>query len=142
MLRPPAALPQPRRDPHALPRAHRYHAVTSPDFDARLVSEAPDLTPEERQKHFNQEARKRFAIHDFLEHLVDILERTGMSALCLPISVGFSDDDAHNVAAVQDYITRVLARRFPSVKFCIYDTSDASGAHKIEISGQMELPLE
>ena len=121
---------------------NRYHAVTSPDFDARLVSEAPDLTPEERQKHFNQEARKRFAIHDFLEHLVDILERTGMSALCLPISVGFSDDDAHNVAAVQDYITRVLARRFPSVKFCIYDTSDASGAHKIEISGQMELPLE
>ncbi len=113
---------------------NRYHAITSPDFSARLVYEAPDVK--------TQEERKRFAIHDFIAHLVDILDRTGMAALRLPISIGFSDDDPHNVAAVRDYIERVLVRRFPTVKFCIYDTSDGTGAHKMMISGQLELGLE
>ncbi len=113
---------------------NRYHAITSPAFDARLVYEAPEVR--------TQEDRKRFAIHDFIEHLVDILDRTGMAALRLPISIGFSDDDPHNVEAVRDYIERVLVRRFPTVKFCVYDTSDGAGAHKMMISGQLELPLE
>ena len=57
-------------------------------------------------------------------------------------TLGFSDDDPHNVAAVRDYIERDLLRRFPAVKFCVYDTSDGAGAHKMMISGQLELPLE
>lgn len=113
---------------------NRYHAITSPAFDARLIYEAPEVR--------TQEDRKRFAIRDFIEHLVDILDRTGMDALRLPISIGFSDDDPHNVQAVRDYIERVLVRRFPTVKFCVYDTSDGAGAHKMMISGQLELPLE
>ena len=59
-----------------------------------------------------------------------------------PSSIGFSDDDPRNVKAVQEYIERVLSRRFPTVKFCVYDTSDGAGAHKMMISGQLELPLE
>jgi len=113
---------------------NRYHAITSPSFLARLAAEAPGLT--------RQEDRKRFAIHDFVEYLIDILERTGMAALRLPISVGFSDDDPYNIEAVREYIERVLARRFPGVKFCVYDTSDGTGAHKMMVSGQLELPLE
>ena len=113
---------------------NRYHAITSPDFDRRLAEEAPGL--------ITQEGRKRFAIRDFIDHLVHILDTTGMAALRLPISIGFSDDDPRNVKAVQEYIERVLSRRFPTVKFCVYDTSDGAGAHKMMISGQLELPLE
>jgi hypothetical protein len=58
------------------------------------------------------------------------------------MSIGFSDDDRHNVAAVRTYIETVLVHRFPTVKFCIYDTSDGAGANKMMISGQLELPLE
>lgn len=113
---------------------NRYHAITSKAFGDRLAEEAPEVR--------TQEDRKRFAIHDFIEHLVNILDRTGMAALRRPISIGFSDDDTHNVQAVQQYIEEVLVRRFPTVKFCVYDTSDGQGAHKLTISGQMELPLE
>ncbi len=118
---------------HYLSLCH-YHAITSPAFGARIAEEAPEVQ--------TSEARKQFAIQDFIDHLVRILDRTGMAALRLPISIGFSDDDRHNVAAVRDYIEKVLVRQFPTVKFCIYDTSDGSGAHKMMISGQLELPLE
>lgn len=118
---------------HYLSLCH-YHAITSPTFGARIAEEAPG--PQSSEK------LKRFAIQDFINHLVDILDRTGMAALRLPISIGFSDDDRHNVDAVRDYIETVLVRRFPSVKFCIYDTSDGAGVNKMMISGQLELPLE
>ena len=110
---------------------NRYHAITSKSFSARLGGGT--VVPE---------LRKRFAIQDFMDHIERILERTGMDALRLPISIGFSDDDSRNVEAVREYIEEVLVRRFPGVKFCVYDTSDGAGAHKMMISGQLELPLE
>ncbi len=113
---------------------NHYHAITSKTFSALLAEDA------ERIKR--QEERKQFAIQTFVDHLVKILDRTGMDALRLPISIGFSDDDPYNVIAVREYIEQVLAHRFPSVKFCVYDTSDGAGAHKMMISGQLELPLE
>ncbi len=113
---------------------NHYHAITSKTFSAILAEEAPHLK--------KQEERKQFAIQIFIDHIADILDRTGMAALRLPISIGFSDDDPFNVRAVRDYIEQVLVHRFPSVKFCVYDTSDGQGAHKMMISGQLELPLE
>lgn len=124
---------------HYLSLCH-YHAITSPAFGARVAEETA-LTSEEGKPH-TSETLKRFAIQDFINHLVDILDRTGMAALRLPISIGFSDDDQYNVVAVRDYIETVLVHRFPSVKFCIYDTSDGAGVNKMMISGQLELPLE
>lgn len=118
---------------HYLSLCH-YHAITSPDFKARVADEAPGVQASEVLKHF--------AIQDFIDHLISILDKTGMAALRLPMSIGFSDDDRHNVIAVQRYIETVLVRRFPTIKFCIYDTSDGAGAHKMMISGQLELPLE
>ncbi len=113
---------------------NHYHAITSKSFAALLAEEAPHIT--------RQEERKQFAIHIFIDHIADILDRTGMAALRLPISIGFSDDDPYNVEAVRTYIEHVLIHRFPTVKFCVYDTSDGQGAHKMMISGQLELPLE
>jgi hypothetical protein len=111
---------------------NRYHAVTSPGFSQRLADEAPGpVTSEER---------KQFAIRDFVEHVIEILARRG-NQLSRPISVGFSDDDPANVAAVDAYIRRELAQHFPGIKFCVYDTSDPAleKGRKVVVSGQLDL---
>ena len=121
----------------------RYHAVTNPvfkekmsddaDFGARVVVASSSQRPE---------LAKEFAIRDFVEHLIHTLERTGGLELRKPMSVGFSDDDSGNVQAVSAYIRDELASRFGSVKFVVYDTSDASlsSGRKVTVAGQLDLP--
>jgi hypothetical protein len=113
---------------------NHYHAVTSPEFLARMKRDFPGAQrPEEA---------KQFAIRDFVEHVVRILRKRG--GFDRPISVGFSDDDPGNVAAVERYIAGELGRAFPGVKFVIYDTSDPDQerGRKIVVQGQMELGLD
>jgi len=108
---------------------NKYHAVTSPQFGLLVEGQIPDFN--------HSEARKQFAIRDFLEHLFKIIERLGVHK---PISVGFSDDDPANVRAVEEYIRFELAKRFPSVRFVVYDTSDPSftTGRKVVVAGQLE----
>lgn len=114
---------------------NRYHAVTSPGFNEFMNSDVPGIE--------SQEVRKQFAIRDFIDHIVHIMQRTGIDALKRHISMGFSDNDAGNVNAVERYIKQELVRHFPTIKFCVYDTSDAENqARKIVVSGQGELDLE
>ncbi|MDD5706967.1 MAG: hypothetical protein PHR35_13675 [Kiritimatiellae bacterium] len=112
-----------------------YHAVTSPDFDGRLGQAA--------RARVNAEERKQFAIRDFVEHIVHILQRTAPGTRWRPISVGFSDDDPANVAAVEHYLRQELSRRFPSVKFVVYDTSDPAleKGRKVTVAGQLDLGI-
>jgi hypothetical protein len=109
---------------------NKYHAVTSPQFRQLVQGVLPD--PD------RSEARKQFAIRDFVEHLFNIIEAIGVRK---PISVGFSDDDPANVRAVEEYIRNELAQRFPAVRFVVYDTSDGSieNGHKVIVSGQLDL---
>ena len=119
----------------------RYHAVTNPDFKERLAGDddfgarVAEATSEQRP-----ELAKEFAIRDFVEHLFRTLQRT--NALGHQVAVGFSDDDAGNVAAVSDYIRSELARRFGGFKFVVYDTSDPSlsNGRKVTVAGQLTLP--
>ncbi|MBR0057068.1 MAG: hypothetical protein IJP66_07040 [Kiritimatiellae bacterium] len=116
---------------------NRYHAVTSPDFAAWLERKCG--------RKIHPEERKQFAIGDFVEHVIRIVGHsieTGGGGW-KPISVGFSDDDPGNIALVQQYISEALARRFPDVTFCVYDTSDSSleRGRKVTVSGQMGLGL-
>lgn len=111
---------------------NRYHAVTSPDFS--------DWLERKLQQPVHPEKRKQFAISDFVEHVIRIVEhsiRTG--GTWRPVSVGFSDDDQGNIKVVQDYVLAALTKRFPDVKFCIYDTSDPSleKGRKVTVSGQL-----
>ena len=110
---------------------NRYHAVTHPKFKQLLRSEGVGLS---------SESAKQFAIRDFVEHVIRVLERTGADALKHPVSVGFSDDDQGNVQAVKSYICEELSKRFPGIKFCIYDTSDPSlgAGRKVVVSGQLD----
>ena len=113
---------------------NRYHAVTSRQFESLIKGQIP---PSED----STEARKQFAIHDFIQHIFHIIEEIGGTK---PISVGFSDDDAANVRAVTDYIRQELSKHFPSVRFVVYDTSDPGvpDGRKVVVSGQLDLGLK
>ena len=119
----------------------RYHAVTSPGFKEKLADDA-DFGARVAAATSAQapELAKEFAIRDFVEHLFRTLQRT--NALGHQVAVGFSDDDAGNVAAVSDYIRSELARRFGGFKFVVYDTSDPSlsNGRKVTVAGQLTLP--
>jgi hypothetical protein len=116
---------------------NRYHAVTNPAFEKWMEKEGYVSPSQGRPK---SEAAKNFAIKDFVEHVIEILVKTGADSVKRPISVGFSDDDARNVAAVEDYIQQELAKRFPGIKFCVYDTSDPAltDGRKVVVSGQLD----
>lgn len=111
---------------------NRYHAVTNPGFRQRMAQAGGGQA--------SAENAKQFAIRDFVEHVIKILSRTGADSLKRPISVGFSDDDLGNVAAVERYIQEELAKRFPGIKFCVYDTSDPklTDGRKVVVSGQLD----
>jgi len=92
---------------------NRYRGVTSPEFQqlmgrATVGSESP-------------EEAKQFAIQDFVRHVIHLIRARGVDA---SISMGFSDDDPHNVQAALTYLDQELAAEFPDVKFVVYDTSD------------------
>jgi len=110
---------------------NHYHAVTSPGFRERLGKAASTESAEEG---------KQFAIKDFVRHVVGITRRVGATK---PISVGFSDDDPGNLAAVENHIRRELAREFPAIKFVVYDTSDPDvpSGRKVVVNGQLSLGL-
>ncbi|MEI8242009.1 MAG: hypothetical protein WCI17_01955 [bacterium] len=114
---------------------NHYYAVTSPDFT--------DLLPRATPGAESSEHRKQVAIRSFVEHVVRVLARTQEGQLRRPVSVGFSDDDPVNVKAVEEYIRTELGRRFPGVKFVVYDTSDRTleKGRKIVVSGQLDLGL-
>ena len=112
---------------------NRYHAVTNPAFKQWMARETGVAA--------SAENAKQFAIRDFVEYVIRILERTGADSLRRPISVGFSDDDVGNVKAVERTIQEELSRRFPGIKFCVYDTSDPAlvDGRKVVVAGQLDL---
>lgn len=110
---------------------NQYHPVTSPQFKERMAAEGDARDPE---------AAKQLAIRDFVSEIVGMIRNAGINR---PISIGFSDDDPANVAAVESYIGRKLAREFPDVNFAVYDTSDPDipSGRKVIVHGQLKLDL-
>lgn len=112
---------------------NKYHGVTSPEFELLIGrkldgAESPAIA-------------KKLAIRDFVEHAVQQVKDLGFDA---PISIGFSDDDQHNIRTVEEFLARELGREFPYVRFVIYDTSDPTipGGKKIVVRGQLDLGLD
>lgn len=112
---------------------NKYHGVMSPHF-RQLMGSQPSGSPD-------TERGKQFAIRDFVNHLVEIAWLRGLTK---PFSVGFSDDDVHNVKAVEDYIRKELAKQFPGVKFVVYYTNDPDtpSGRKVVVRGQLTLDLK
>lgn len=113
---------------------NKYRGVTSPEFQAE-IGEAIDSGAQSPTQ------AKQYAIREFVQHVVELV---GPVQKEQPISVGFSDDDAHNVQAVVEFIEHDLSREFPDIKFVVYDTSDPRlpRGRKIVIRGQLELDLD
>lgn len=104
---------------------NHYSGVSSPEFQRRMGSEGMSSAE-------SPEKAKQFAIHQFVYHIVGLIRDRGSVH---PVSIGFSDDDLHNVHAVEGYLREALAKSLPSFKFVVYDTSDAgaTGGRKVVI---------
>ncbi len=113
---------------------NRYRGVTSPEFQEVMGAdvESGAQSPTEAKQH---------AIREFVQHVIDLVAGRGID---LPISVGFSDDDAHNVQSVEEFLRDDLSKAYPDVRFVVYDTSDPDlpRGRKIVITGQLELDLD
>lgn len=112
---------------------NKYLGVTSSSFLERMglgLGGSPQ----------NPATAKQFAIREFVQHVVDLVGRLERTA---PISIGFSDDDVHNVQAVVAFIEQELSVQFPDVRFVVYDTSDPAlpRGQKVVIRGQLEFDI-
>lgn len=95
---------------------NHYSGVSSPEFQRRMGR--TDLNSAE-----SPEKAKQFAIEQFVRHVLDLCRsKAGLHQ----ISIGFSDDDVHNVEAVEQFLRVVLSRELPAIKFVVYDTSAGS----------------
>jgi hypothetical protein len=104
---------------------NHYSGVSSPEFLRQMGR--TDYSGAE-----SPERAKQFAIGQFVRHVLALVrEKAGLHQ----ISIGFSDDDVHNVEAVERFLRGELARELPDIKFVVYDTSagDASGGRKVVI---------
>ncbi len=106
---------------------NRYRGVSSPEFQ-QIMGRTPSSAE-------SPEEAKQFAVQDFVKHVINMIRARGVEA---SISMGFSDDDPHNVAAVTDYLNQELARQFPDVKFVVYNTADPANIkqRKVVIRGK------
>ncbi|MCS6770477.1 MAG: hypothetical protein NZ740_00445 [Kiritimatiellae bacterium] len=91
----------------------RYRGVTSPEFQ--------ELMGHRLSGAESPEKAKQAAIREFVEHAMSLLRGRRRAER---VSIGFSDDDRHNLEAVEQFIRAELAREYPGVKFVVYDTSD------------------
>ena len=111
---------------------NRYHGVTSPEFQRMMGRTFGGAeSPEEA---------KMLAVKDFVAHVIRILQEKGAHH---PVHIGFSDDDPHNVQAVEAFVEAELGKAFPGVKFVVYDTSQAEQpeARKVVVQGQLEFDM-
>lgn len=107
---------------------NHYSGVTSPEFQQRMgLSGASGAESPEKAK--------QFAIHQFVYHVAELIRDRGALH---PVSIGFSDDDIHNVRAIEEYLREALAKALPRFKFVVFDTSDAeaTGGRKVVIQAE------
>lgn len=103
---------------------NHYRGVTSPEFQK--------LAGRKLGGGESPERAKKIAIREFVKHVVHHMKNRKGNEM---VSLGFSDDDPHNVLAVEAYLRTALARAFPDFKFVVYDTSNRSkaGGRKIVV---------
>lgn len=97
-----------------------YYGVNSPQFAEEFSAD-----------DFSLEKRKQVAMDDFVRKVksnVSTLIDKGYKRM----SVGFSDDDIHNVNSMIEYIEDELHDMYPHIRFVVYDTS-SKGKSKIVV---------
>ena len=86
----------------------------------------------------NPEVAKTMAFEKYVESvvkkvedLVDHPDREG-------VKIGFSDDDLGNIKKMEEFIRKELLKKYPKVKFVIYDTSNPKDVKKKYINIEID----
>jgi hypothetical protein len=101
-----------------------YHPVTSKEFGKRFGIEDVATNPERG---------KQIALQNFVDRVMKKVDGIVSKPEYEGVSVGFSDDDLGNIEAVESFIEEELKRKYPDVKFLVYDTSDPDNPKKKRI---------
>lgn len=105
-----------------------YHPVTSKEFGEKFGIDNVATDPE---------MGKQVALRDFVDRImsqVNTLVDGDDNQLYKGVSIGFSDDDIGNIEAVEKFIEDELIKKYPNVKFLVYDTSDPNNPKKKRIT--------
>lgn len=70
--------------------------------------------------------KKKIAIEDYVNKINESSIKLMESGEIKTISVGFSDDDSRNIRIIEDLMDNHLNKKFPNIKFVIYNTADNS----------------
>jgi hypothetical protein len=104
-------------------------AVSSEEFKTEYASsggaENPEIAKTMAFEKYVENVVKKF------EDLIDHPKREG-------IKIGFSDDDLGNIKKMEEFIRKELLKKYPKVKFIIYDTSDPKNVKKKYINIELD----
>lgn len=81
----------------------------------------------------NPEHEKMMSLERFVERVVQNARTLRNNPDFTGFSVGFSDDDLGNVKAAEEFIKKELVKKYPDVKFLVYDSSDPNNPKKNRI---------
>ncbi len=86
----------------------------------------------------NPEIAKTMAFEKYVESVVkkasDLIDNPNREG----IKIGFSDDDLGNIKKMEEFIRKELLKKYPKVKFVIYDTSDSKNVKKKYINIELD----
>ena len=104
-------------------------AVSSEEFKTEYQSKGGAENPEVAktmafEKYVESVVKK-------VEDLVDHPDREG-------VKIGFSDDDLGNIKKMEEFIRKELLKKYPKVKFVIYDTSNPKDVKKKYINIEID----
>ena len=81
----------------------------------------------------NPEHQKMMSLERFVQRVVSDAGNLKSHPKFTGFSVGFSDDDLGNVRAAEEFIRKDLIKKYPDVKFLVYDSSDPNNPKKNRI---------
>ena len=108
--------------------AQKYNPVSSDEFIDRMKDKVgAKIDPS------NPEQGKKLAIAEFVDGVIREVEKAIKNGENIEnISFGFSDDDKSNIDIAEKLIQDELNKKYPDVKFVVYDTGDAGDILKIK----------
>lgn len=100
-----------------------YSPISSDEYKSEFGS--GDATSPEHEKMMSLER--------FVNRVVKNARRLKMDPDFTGFSVGFSDDDLGNIKAAEKFISEKLTKKYPDVKFLVYDSSEPNNPKKKRI---------
>ena len=83
-----------------------------------------------------REQLKKIAVRRFVVKMMKHVEKLQLRDIYKQVSIKMSDDDSKNLDKIKKVMSNELSKKYPDVKFSVYDTSDEKipGGVKLVIS--------